>query len=304
MLRKPAHRFNGIGFMRLESVLALSLLACVLRANAQTLNSSRADNSNTSSNNVGDMLNSKHGSTGFDVANEGVSGAVDQGLQGYNFAVGVADFSGELAGSGGGHKTSTSAEKLLLSGSVLGISTSKIESIGSPRFHGSSGLSQKGIVGLPAVTGAAAQKLMAAEVLSRKMQFGSSMSAEEPESEDTLALETDSATTMETFRSSVGVEGLGESFKASHGSLFESLCAEGCSHSGRSRPAEGKHNFETHEQALAHHLSRSATRLSRSPLASDDEAGKSLGRIAAEGAKLFTQPSIGAKLSVGGSNDQ
>jgi hypothetical protein len=307
MKRQLSFDYKDIGSLRFQFVLILTVLACVPPARAQTLNSSQVDNSSSSSNLSG-LVNGKRGGSGFGAVDAGVSAAVNASLLAYSGSVDTnanSEFTGGLAGSGLGGKTSADAQKLLAGGSVPSTLSHEIQGARSRGFRNSGGLSLSSAIAYPALAGAVTQKLIAADALSKMMQSGSPTGAEEPESEGRLAAESDPASAMETITSLNGLEGLGESFKESLGASFESLCGQGCGQRGNSSPAEVRRNPENSEQALAHHLSRSATRLSLPNLASGGNSGRFSGRLPARESKLPGGSWSATQLSVGGgSNDQ
>jgi hypothetical protein len=298
-----SYKHKDFGLVRLQSVLILALLGCVLPAHAQTLNSSRADNSGPSPDTSG-ILSSKHGSTSFGAVDAGFSDAVGEGVQSYNAAVGAdngSEFTDGLSGSGVGRKSLASIKQLLASGSVP---STKAQGM---KFHGARGsgeFTQKEIA-TPALTGVATRSLNASIVFSKMIESGSSSDTEEqypaPES---AAIE--SGTSFERVATSQnGLERISDPLTTSQGMSFESLCAEGCSRNGYFSITEGRRNIiESHEQALAHHLSRSAERLSFSNSATGENSGKYFGRIAAQESKVLRGSLIDAKSIGPGSNDQ
>jgi hypothetical protein len=307
MKRQWSFDYKGIGSLRFQFVLILTVLACVLPAGAQTLNSSQVGNSDSSSNLSG-LVSSKRGGSGFGAADAGVSDAVEAGLQGYSGAVGMdtgTEFTGGLANSTHGSKTSASVQKLLLGGSVPTIPSQDVQGMRSRGIRDLGGLSQKGVTSLT-LTGGATQSLDATVALSKMMLSGSPSDIEEekPASEGAVAMESGTAAEG-TTTSANGLEAMGDPFKASQGTTLESFCSEGCGRSGGFGPAEGRRSTENREQALAHHLSRSVERLSLSNSASSENSRRFSGRLAAGESKLPGGSWSAAQLSVGGgSNDQ
>jgi hypothetical protein len=303
MKRQWSFDNKSIGSLRFQFVLILTVLAAVLPAGAQTLNSSQVDNSSSSSNLSG-LASSKRGGSGFG----GVTDAVDADLQGYSGAVGVdtgTEFTGGLANSGHGSKTSASVQKLLLGGSVPTIPSQDVQGMRSRGTRDLGGLSQKGITSLT-LTGGATQSLDATIALSKMMLSGSpsDIEQEKPASEGAVTME--SGTAAEGTTTSInGLEAMGDPFKASQSTTLESFCSEGCGRSGGFGPAQGRRSTENREQALAHHLSRSVARLSLSNPASSENSRRFSGRLTAGESKLPGGSWSAAQLSVGGrSNDQ
>jgi hypothetical protein len=307
MKRQWSFDYKYIGSVRFQFVLILAILACVLSAGAQTLNSSQVGNSGSSSNLSG-LVNSKRGSSGFGAADAEGTGAVDAGLQSYSGSVGVdagTEFTGGLANSSHRSKTSASVQKLLLGGSEPTKQSQDVQGMRSRGIRDLDGLSQKGIASLT-LTGGATQSVGGTIALSEMMQSGSPSGIEEekPASEGAVAMESGTAA-EETTTSTNGLESVGDPFKSSEGASFESLCGEGCGRSGGFGPAEGRRGTENREQALAHHLSRSVARLSLLNSASSENSRKLSGRLATGAPKLPGGSWSAAQLSVGGgSSDQ
>lgn len=292
--------------LRLRFAMILVLLVYALPSGGQTLNSSQADGSAPASD-LSSMLNSKHGGSGFGVADAGFSDAVDAGLQSYSDSIGVdtsSQFTGGLTGSGGG-KSSAFVRQLLVSGSAPSMMTPKAQSMRSRGTRGSSEFTQKEIA-TRALTGAAASSLGASIAFSKAMESGPPSDAEEqePTSEGAAAMES-SAAFEGISTSQNGLEAISDPFKPSQGASSESLCGEGCSQLIHFSLTEDRRNIiESHEQTLAHHLSRSATRLSLSNSATSENSGKYFGRIAAQESKLHGGSLIDAKSIGTVSNDQ
>jgi hypothetical protein len=307
MKRQWSFDYKSIGSLRFQFVLILAILACVRPAGAQTLNSSQVDNS-ISSSNLNGLVSGKRGGSGFGAADATVSGAVEAGLQGYSGAVGVdtgTEFTGVLVNSSHRSKASASVQKLLLEGSVPTKQSQDVQRMRSRRIRDLGELSQKGIASLT-LTGEATQSLDATIALSNMMQSGSPSDNEEGTSASEGAVAMESGIAAEgTTTSENGLEAVGDPFKASQSTTFESFCSGGCGRSGDLGSAGRRRNTENREQALTHHLSRSVARLSLSDSASSANFRRFSGRLATGESKLPGGSWSAAQLSVGGgSNDQ
>ena len=111
MTRQEPCGFRNFGHMHVRFILLAAILISIASASAQTLRSSSADASDSSTN-LTSTQQSGDATVSFGSVSEGISGAVDSTVAGYSAAIG-ADSTGEYIGSessssGGGKASSAS----------------------------------------------------------------------------------------------------------------------------------------------------------------------------------------------------
>lgn len=308
--RSNDHMTWGPG--RLRFVLVLTLLACAVPFRAQTLNSSRIQDSDTPTNSQG-LLKANTKAGAFGAVNDAVSGQVDASVQGYSGAMGVDAsplYTAELTGSRhSGKKSSESLASLDASGSAASILSAEIQSTMSRGSHGSDGL-MKQRNATPVFTGAAISGPDAeAENSSRMYPALPSDTQQEGAPSKDLAASESGIESRATSESGNGFEQFGDQLNATQGTdqlkgsrsaSFEEPCSSGCGLQANFGVAKGRSVARSQEQVLTSNLSRSSNRLKVSGTALGEDSGKLFGNLGASMSRLRTGTSGRARPSADG----
>jgi hypothetical protein len=276
------HDIGNFESRRLQFVLVLTVLACVVPAGAQKT---------TSSTDLTSMLHSNRASSAFDAVDAGTSDAVDASVQSFT-GVASSGYAGELASSGHTGKAPTSRDKLLAKSSAARMMSREIK---RTRPRGLSERAQREIAH-PVRSSETMQGFGAERAVSLPMQSGppSDILQQEPSFEHSTGTESGIAAGDEGGPH-VGFERFGESFETSQGTSLEAPCGQGCGLSAHIGAVEGKRAGANLEPALSERLSRSTNAVS---------AGRLFGQLTASESRLQKGTPGQAHLRIyGGSNN-
>jgi hypothetical protein len=266
---------------RLQFVLVLTVLACVVPAGAQKT---------TSSTDLTSMLHGTRASSPFGAVDAGTSDVVDASVQSFT-GVASSGYTGEMTNSGRTGKAPTARDKLLAKSSAASMTSREIK---STRPRGLSERAQREIAH-PVRSSATMQGFGAGSEVSLPIQSGPpSDILHQPSFEDSTGTESGIAT-GDIGGPHVGFERIGESFETSQGTSFEAPCGQGCGLSAHFEAVEGKHAGANLELALSEGLSRSTNVVS---------AGRLFGQLTASESRLQKETPGQAHLRAhGGSNN-
>lgn len=252
---------------RLQFVLVLTVLACVVPAGAQKT---------TSSTDLTSMLHGTRASSGFGAVDAGTSDAIDASLQSFTDVMGLdasSGYTGGMAGSGRTRKAPTSRDRLLAKSSAASMMSREIQ---GTRSRGLSERAQREVAH-PVRSSATMQGFGAESAVSLPKQSlpPSDILQQEPSFEDSTATESGIATDIGGPH--VGFERIGESFETSQSTSFEAPCGQGCGLSAHFGTVEGKRTGANLKLALSNGLSRSTNVAS---------AGRLFGQLTASESRL------------------